>query len=446
MYHSFVGNIVIVLILIYICIIPSGVVGFLLTLFCLFLKLLQTKNLLTLATFLLLFGIKSAGLVSIAFGQPGLGGKVALLLSTLILLGTVDFRLVAAAVRKPIYFVIWISFLTFCAFLYGPQSIYSKDKLIGIITAALFGTLLFYLLIFWRQVAWAHLGKLGVICALLCYAIAIMVEPSVKPANVFDFGAMRNASFHDSNIFEVRNLVAGIALLSFALLIASSPDRQDSRSSLRSQAPYLLVSLLLLLWAGSRLPIFSAFLVVLSMPLARPRDNSRYRKLLLILCTLLLISFIYMYKQNLPFITTLSNDSASLASRFNRDTNWDAAIRRISESPFWGHGLGGYYIEGYSYPGSGTYAHNLFLEILSESGLIGLIFVCLPLFAKKGKMRFGKLVGLRSANGDAVFPILFALFLQAMISFDLSTNISLFSLLSLLLMTKYPIHPHTFPR
>ncbi len=54
------------------------------------------KKSVTLATFLLLFGKKSAGLVTIAFGHPGLGARYALAFNTNPF-GNRGFPIVAAA-------------------------------------------------------------------------------------------------------------------------------------------------------------------------------------------------------------------------------------------------------------------------------------------------------------------------------------------------------------
>jgi len=155
---------------------------------------------------------------------------------------------------------------------------------------------------------------------------------------------------------------------------------------------------------------------------------------LLIFSAIIALSLAFMISQNMPFIASLSDDTSSLSSRLNRDTNWDAAIRRFCEKPLLGHGLGGYYIEGYSYPGSGTYAHNVILELLSETGILGIILLTIPLIKSGRNYSFRKLVAQRTRNGAALLPVMLTLFLQALVSFELSTNIWLFSFFAVLFM------------
>ncbi|NLT49154.1 MAG: O-antigen ligase family protein [Clostridiales bacterium] len=394
----------------------------------------MTKSLLSLGLYVFLFGIKCAGLISIAFGYPGAGGKIAIIIALLLIISSIDAISLARVLQKPFAYILWVGIVLLFFYLYGPQSEYCSQKLTDILLTGTTGIVLFYLLLHSTRIDWLHLGQLGVITALLCYAVAIMLEPSLKPSGILDFGSMRMASFYKDDIFEIRNLIGGLSILSFAFMISSNPDRHINRMRLSRIYLYLIASLIILLWAGSRLPIMTAFIIILSTYFIQARARSRYKHILLIFSAIIALSLAFMISQNMPFIASLSDDTSSLSSRLNRDTNWDAAIRRFCEKPLLGHGLGGYYIEGYSYPGSGTYAHNVILELLSETGILGIILLTIPLIKSGRNYSFRKLVAQRTRNGAALLPVMLTLFLQALVSFELSTNIWLFSFFAVLFM------------
>lgn len=417
----------------YLAFIPGGMLGLGIAVACLVTKLTMTRNIESLGIYMLLFGIKTLGLVTLYFGYPGIGGKVGLVIGITIVVFFTDFRKTFIDLNIPFVYLIWIALVLYLSYLNGPQTSYCTDKLINTI---IYGTVLliaFYYLINKRSVDWFHIGQLGVLSALVCLSIYIILSPQGKPSSVLDLSVMRITYLNVRDVFGVRNVVGGIALLGFVLIYASSPDRRISRLSLVHLYIYLYAGLVILLWVGSRLFLVSLIIVIMSMFLVKPLHRNRYRLLTGIVMGISILVLTYSVSQQFRFVTSIADTSGSFAHRINRDKNWEAGYNLFIENPIFGLGLGGYYIEGYSNPGEGTYAHNLALELLSETGVIGTLLILTPLLLWRNSRRSISFLT-RAQSGSAVFPLLLLLFLQAMVSFDLSGNIGLFSLIGAIAM------------
>lgn len=75
-----------------------------------------------------------------------------------------------------------------------------------------------------------------------------------------------------------------------------------------------------------------------------------------------------------------------------REAQWRAQLIVWREQPVLGRGLGGYWEEGRRYGGAGTVPHNLYVQILTKLGVIGLALwlltaACVALFLIRGLMR-----------------------------------------------------------
>lgn len=424
------------LLLAYLTFVPGGKIGFALVLFCFLIKLALSPNMLTVGVYLLMFGMKTLGLVTLVFGYPGLGGKLSFIFGLFLLFLDTDFRKKLMRLQKPFLYIFWVFFVLSIFYLMGPQTGYSFNKLISVLVTGTISLFAFYLLIYSRSVNWQHLGQLGILSAILCYGAVVLLTPQIKPSGVLDFGAMRLASYYYKDVFDIRNLIGGLAIIGFTLNYSANPDRPYSHWGLFQLGIYSLTGMIILFWGGARLPIVTVVGIVVAMTIVKPVFRFRYRAILILISILMFTIFIHGIYKNIYFVTSVVEQSRSFGSRLNRDTNWDAGFRRIVESPIIGHGLGGYYIEGYSKRGEGTYAHNLILELLSETGVVGTLLVFSPLlwwFKKANKI---SLRTMRAKNYGATFPLLLVFFLQSMISFDLSTNIVLFSIVAVVFMVR----------
>ncbi|WP_255261516.1 O-antigen ligase family protein [Bacillus pseudomycoides] len=124
----------------------------------------------------------------------------------------------------------------------------------------------------------------------------------------------------------------------------------------------------------------------------------------------------------------LLTDSGGGESAEGRTGRYDFAFKLFAENPIVGDGIGGF---GYNYNDTDArgYPHNIFLEIIAELGLVGLvlflllIFRCIaPYFYRSGK---------DDSFSYSIFIVFLFYFLNANISGDLNDNRVMFCFMSL---------------
>ena len=98
------------------------------------------------------------------------------------------------------------------------------------------------------------------------------------------------------------------------------------------------------------------------------------------------------------------------------------ALMIIDEYPLLGKGLGGY-----SDNGSIAYPHNIFLEIISEVGFVGLLMILIISLQAMSYNKFSWRA--LNANGTYAILLLLAIFIRVNASGDLCENIYFFALL-----------------
>jgi O-antigen ligase len=394
------------------------------------LKLIATNNI-TRGIYMLYFGMLTLGMISISAGYPGIGGKVGFVIGVAIILFTTDLSSTIYNLRTPLLWIAWIALILLLFYFYGPMTQYCTDKLI---TTAINGVL--FLIIFYnmfnnRSVDWFDLGQLGILSSYVFLSVGLIIAPELKPNSILDIGAIRITFFMllgSIDVIEIQNNISFLASMGIMLMYAASPDGPLSRLNLMKTIVYIFFSAIMLSWSAARLPIVATIIACTLIPFMKPVFKGRYLTISVLLFCFFILFIVVGLVLELNFIQNVLDSSNSFASRVNRDTNWISAYERFIEKPLFGYGLGGYFIEGYSAPGSGTYAHNLFLELLSEMGIIGTILVTCPIFFWRRLLNKDRFL-LRAQNGGLIFVIFIMVFLQSMISFDLKSSIALFSVI-----------------
>jgi O-antigen ligase len=173
---------------------------------------------------------------------------------------------------------------------------------------------------------------------------------------------------------------------------------------------------------GERLFLFAPILVLASIRFARP-ESTRFFFTLAVFGVLGIISLLlYGVATENAYVGSLFEAGSSFDERMNRSSNWQTAIELFFQKPILGSGLGGYFIPGYSNPGDGVYAHNLFLELLTEFGVVGAVLIIGPIIYFLIK-NFKYMVRTRTSSGSSLYPYLALAFLHSMVSHDLTTSI-----------------------
>jgi len=268
-------------------------------------------------------------------------------------------------------------------YLYGPMTPYCTDKLIWTTVNGILLLIVFRNIFNNPSVGWFDLGQLGVLSSYVFLSAGLLIAPELKPDSIFDVGIIRitfDMLRGGIDLIEIQNNISFLASMGIVLMYAASPDRKLTRLGIIKLGVYLVFALIMLSWSSARLPIVSTVIAGMFILFTKPLYKRRYKTISVLLFSFFILYVVVGLSMEFNFIKNVLDSSNPFATRVNRDTNWIAGYERFTEKPFLGYGLGGYFIQGLTFPGWGVYAHNLFLELLSETGIIGTILIIGPMF------------------------------------------------------------------
>jgi O-antigen ligase len=217
-----------------------------------------------------------------------------------------------------------------------------------------------------------------------------------------------------------RASASGLIAATYLLL---SADRRRMRWLAAALAPVLAVSLLA---AGSRGPVLGAIVGMFTLVTIAARSRVARRRLLTVALTGIVAAILAAQlvpggslQRSLSFLT----GSGSGLSSNGRNVLWSEAWHQFGAHPFAGAGTGNFW----ALDGIEQYPHNLFLEVASELGLLGLgllvVFLASTCFAlvraRRGRWAPSRL---QIAFVSAAFT---ASLTNSMFSGDLTTNAGL---------------------
>ena len=180
--------------------------------------------------------------------------------------------------------------------------------------------------------------------------------------------------------------------------------------------------------SGARQSFIMVLFIMVAAFFVAPKMKKRYLILASVGILIIVAVIIAGLSNESDLLISVFDSNETLFSRLNRATNFDTAIMFIKQSPFFGQGLGGYYIQGESNYGEAvSYAHNLILELLCEIGFVGTVLFFMPWLISRSLRENFKLTS-RSANGGAILPIITVVLLRTMISSNLTYSAMLFSI------------------
>lgn len=415
---------------IYLIFLPSGIAGLGITTTALLVKFMVTNST-TRGIYMLYFGMTILGMISHSLGYPGIGGKVGLAIGLLILAFRTDMLSTISDLKAPLLWISWIGIVLILFYLYGPMTQYCTDKLIWTVINGILFLLVFHNLFSNPSADWFNLGQLGILSSYVFLAAGLIIAPELKPGSIFDIGIIRitfTMLHRGTDIIEINNNISFLASMGMMLMYAASPDRPLTVTSIFKMCSYIIFSAVILSWSSARLPIFSIVITAMLILAMKPLSKRRYLIIGILLFSLFIAYIIIGRFMDLFFIQDVFDSSDPFISRLNREGNWLAGYERFTERPWLGYGLGGYFIQGLTFPGWGVYAHNLFLELLSETGIIGSILIVGPIFFWR-RLLHARSQLIRSQNCGLIFAIFTMVFLQTMVSFDLRASIALFAVI-----------------
>jgi O-antigen ligase len=383
---------------------------------------LLISNRSTIGVFFLLFGVPVVGYIFEVM-EYARSGIITVAIGLIFLHFRYPLEKVFARSKGMVHLFVWFIFVLFFFYILGPQNKESFALLVKFVKAGFIGYVAFFYLFRDGSVDWIKLGLLGIFSALLYLAFAGMMDPLLLPKGWLDIGSIRIAKkFIDSELYT--HLLALLSVLGFIFIYTNNADKQKTKEDLFFIFIALFTVIILIGWSGARQGMIYLLFgcVSIAIPLRKKRLKGYRLYWIITGITAIMVFFIVIYiglTEGLPFYESLFDRDLSLLEKLNRKQPFEAALRLFIEKPLLGHGLGGYYIPGKTEIGAGSYAHNFILDLLSQTGLIGIILLFLPFTLKPIKTRVKNLIQLN--NGFTVFPLFIVFILHPMISGDFAS-------------------------
>jgi O-antigen ligase len=428
----------ILLIGIYLVFLPTGYLGLLITIAAFLIQSLSASNMtLGVCSFLCLRMV--FGPLFDAFGINNIpGAPVAFLLGLAFFSMRNPYQVLSRGRGlNALLIFLYVSLLMLLFYLTGPQSEYSLQKLLSMVIGIALAFYPLFFLVNSESFNTRSLGILSIISAVILYSVVGYINPLTLPDSIFVPTGVRfvRSSLHAyrdyAELYTPTIAIGYLASFGIACLLCALGTKGVKKSHAAISIVWLLIGYAVVVSAGQRLYIFIPLVVLIALVLSsRNKENGRYYRILLIVYVALLsISISYAYTLGSERLSTkLFDSSSAIGINLNRAQNFEAALQIIFEKPFFGEGLGGYFIEGLSTPGEGMFPHNLFLELLSELGVVGSIMLLFPFVLFIKSVGVANILSLRITSGALLLPIPLFYFLSAMIDNDLRYSFILFAL------------------
>lgn len=312
----------------------------------------------------------------------------------------------------------------------GPMDGYSNDKYLKM---SIHGFLMvggYYALDRSHKIDSEGLARLLLVAALSMYAFSINYY-KMNPGNLFDYNWFREQYMQwfysnkgDHSLIDYQHI--GM-LIAFATAIALS----KCPLKINTAFFYVLCASQLVLISGCRQAIF-AVAVVLGLRyaifseknIAKKMSFSRIIGVTLALTVAFFIIILFLENSG----STVVSDTLSGGDNA-RTMMYLSALSIFQNNMMTGVGIGGYNaITGDGYP------HNMFFELLCETGVIGTLTLLLIVFFTLSKKRIGLLHLTRS--DIFFFLVIITIFIRVMVSSDLTESIEIFSAIFAVRLTK----------
>jgi len=382
-----------------------------------------------------------AGQFALTFGIRHLGGGLSVALGlVLVLCSDSPVPIVRMRWRAPILWLTWTLGVLVLAYFRGPESEYSRSKLAYFALFLPLAVLAFSFLVGSKSVDLRALGVLSIVGSVLFYSVMARGLPQFLPSSIWTPCGVRLPYVYGVDEFQPPALMlSSLAGVGIALLLCGSANTHLSRRLFTFLTLVALGAGMLVINSGGErkwmviIPVMS----VCAM-LGKPRSVTVPVTVLVLSCVALAAFTVAGLLDENRYITDPFDTEQTALSRLNRDTDWSAAVRRLEEQPLLGQGLGGYYVDGVDSLGDRAYAHNLLLELLSETGVVGTVLIVAPLAVFFLIPRRKQLWAFTARNGARLLPLLVAIAALSMTRSDLAVSYQLFALLAAMWMYLTP--------
>lgn len=372
--------------------------------------------------FLLFFSIIS-GAFFISRGISGLGGLFIPIGILLISKDIVKHRIKLFINYLPLLAI--FIFFSISALIFNGGDYYTTK----IVQTVVFGTI-YYLAfsIFFQRFNETNIKSLSfifLIWGLFLLRLVIDINNLPGPQNILDFEFMRQQtySYGANAIVSLDDFTISYHLPGFIALIGLSVFLSNNKNTRSSKILIWSISLLIILYSGARQNLVG-YISLLMFYLYNNLKVSVFKRLVIISILGIISLYMLSYLNSDLVQSTIKAESLQeLSESTGRYVLQKRGIDLFLENPFFGVGFGHYNFSG-SYE---SFPHNFIIELFAEIGIIGFVFVFILSFISYSKSKL-KLKKYRLHN---IYPLLIIvpIFIRAMISGNLTTNILFFSLI-----------------
>lgn len=374
----------------------------------------------TVGIFFLMFGGPLVGAIRSVYPFLPLYGLIFDMLGILLMLDIVrnlfvkHLSGVGGIVITLLFFGIW--------YFLGPRDDFSVEKYSGMCMHGVAMLIGYFAIEKSSKIEGENLSLLLLISAICFFTFSIQAY-SFRVGGLFDYNWFReeNGTYDRMNDFAVK--IGGYQQIGMLALFAVSIYFAQVKLKLSTALFFALCGTQLILMSGARQSIVGlAIILALRFVVFRTGD-SKIRKNFIISFINIIIGLFLAYYVVLLFSPKMGNEMLTQTiseGDFAREMLFLQAIQVFNSYPTVGAGIGGFHaITGSVWP------HNFILELLCETGIVGLFISLVLLFTPLIKKKAGLMHITRS--NQYFFLILLCIVIRVMVSSDLRESIELFS-------------------
>jgi O-antigen ligase len=385
----------------------------------------------------LFIGYYVGGYIGIFTGISFLG-KLVGILSIFILFKRSKGILENKEVIAAIYYSTWV---IFACYLYGPRTNISSEKMFIYVYNIIIYSILYYnLFSHYADISFKNIGILILFWMILYLFFGYIFELKFSGISIFSPGSIRSiSSFLKWSVSGGPHLLAfnyqqfgNYSVLAFIFVFINFINK---KTNILLTSLVFVISLFFVAISGSRQSIVILLLALLSIYLIKPK---KYILLNILTCSIVsigIVFLVYAYNAGSSFIRDVFG-AQDVFSAMNRDSVYKSAFQLIKEKPVLGFGLGGYHLPytGLDFGEVRVYAHNIILELLTETGILGtLLYLFIWLFAYE-KLLYGikvkEIWQYKTELDQSFFPIIIIFLGRIMISGSIEASVNVFVLVA----------------
>jgi O-antigen ligase len=225
--------------------------------------------------------------------------------------------------------------------------------------------------------------RMAVIGLSFITVLAMALAASKAPANLIGLALQNNAFKVFTESYQATTLCIGVAA-TFALVKTLTSQRGYRAAAWTAMWAIFSLSTLAGGGKGAALGCVLAQAAILGVALIvrqKGQDKRRAMAILALLPISAVIAFFVALQLHLQTVERFMRFASTTADATGRLRLWHLAVDMAERHPFFGAGFGSYEASANAVEDAGMYPHNLFLESLAETGLMGFVLFSSALIA-----------------------------------------------------------------